>query len=73
MPCKPRKEKGMQTDPPLGKAGTWPSVPSLGAPGFILTNHTFHLQNLETANQTLILQYTRNVTKESKGDRYSKV
>lgn len=54
MPRRLRNEKRAQKDPLLGEAGTWCAVRRSGAPSFILTNHTFHPQNLETANQKLI-------------------
>lgn len=40
-------------DPPPGGAGNWCLVHYLGDPNLILTNYTFHPQNLETANEKI--------------------
>lgn len=48
-----RKERRTQTDPPPGRAGNWCVVHYLGVLNLILTNYTFHPQNLETANEKI--------------------
>lgn len=72
-PVSQEQRRGVQKDPPLGKAGTWPLVPSLGAPHFILKATHFTCHTLKLPNHTLTLKYTTDVTKDPKGDRYPKL